>query len=268
MRFHSPEYVVGEMKELIKTYPKIEMIRIMDDLFVVKPSRIKRISELVVEEGINEKVEFHVFGRTNLMNEKMAKYLKEMGCNYVNFGLESGSDKILSYLKRKSVTVEQHKKALEICGKHDLKADASFIYGSPNETMEDIEKTFELVRNPNLKQVMFFKLTPLPQSALWELGKEKGLVSDDMDWDLLDAGMDPRNPYLGSIPKDEFFRDVVPLILEEIMEKNYQFVTKVKFNHLLDFRLWRRFFSNFKGFSMEFIHRTRNTLSKRKKEDI
>ena len=55
MRFHSPEYVVGEMRELIKNYPKIEMIRIMDDLFVVKPSRIKRISEMVVEEGLNEK---------------------------------------------------------------------------------------------------------------------------------------------------------------------------------------------------------------------
>jgi hypothetical protein len=61
---------------------------------------------------------------------------------------------------------------------------------------------------------------------------------------------------------------VVPLILEEVRKKNYQFVPKVKFNHLLDFRLWRRFLSNWKGFSMEFAHRTRNTLSKRKKEDI
>lgn len=263
MRFHSPEYVVGEMKELVARYPRLEIIRIMDDLFAVKKARIKRISELVREAGLHERVEFHVFGRTNLMDEEMARYLKEMNVRYINFGFESGSEKVLGYLKRNTVKLAHHYKALELCGKHGLKADGSFIFGAPNETREDVEKTFQLVRHPNLKATMFFKLSPLPSSALWDEALKKGFVSEDMDWDLLKAEFNPQYPYMGMIPKEEFFREVVPMITREYEVKNRSHLPRIRLSHLLHPGLWRRFLTNWRGFSREFLQRLYKSALKR-----
>jgi radical SAM superfamily enzyme YgiQ (UPF0313 family) len=253
-RMNSPEYIVGEIKELLKNY-KLQIIRIMDDLFIGNKERIRKISLLIQKEGINEKVEFHVYGRSNLIDEEMCQLLKNMNVNYMNFGLESGSDKVLGYLKKNTVTVEDHKRALALCGKYDIKADASIIFGSPNETREDMYKTFELIRNENLKSVMVFKLTPLPASALWDTAKTDGLVSDDMDWELLHARFGDKYLYLGKEMSKEDFLKLVPIISNEINIKNHTRMLKIKPQYLLNPGLIKRFLSNWKGFSKELINR-------------
>jgi len=256
MRFFSPEYVVNEMKEIVDNY-KIETLRIMDDLFAVNKKRVAELAGLMKKEGITDKVELHVFGRTNLINDEMCKYLKQMNVNYMNFGLESGSEKVLKYLKKGSVTVEQHKKALDLCQKHRILVDGSFIFGTPGETKEDIYKTFELMRNPTIKSSMVFQLSPLPSSALWDYAEEKGLVSEDMDWDRLHANIgSTKLPYLNEAMTYKEFRKMIPEIQEEYKKCNYRHgQLKVKWRYLLNPNLIKRFLSNWRGFSKEFLYR-------------
>jgi len=110
-RFFSAEYVIKEIKELIEKY-RVEAVTLYDDLFMANKNRIKKLAELIKEEGINEKVEFFAMARANLFNKEMAKLLKEMNFKALSFGFESMSPKILSYLKRNSVTVEQNRRAV------------------------------------------------------------------------------------------------------------------------------------------------------------
>ena len=257
MRFFSPEYVVAEMKEIVDNY-KIDMLRIMDDLFAVNKKRVAKIAELMKKEGITEKVELHVFGRTNLINEEMCKYLKEMNVNYINFGLESGSEKVLNYLKNGSVTIKQHRKALQLCEKHNLKVDASFIFGTPGETRQDIQKTLELMRKPAIKSSMVFQLTPFPSSAIWDYAEKEGLVKEDMDWDRMKAYVgNPELPWMNkAIPWKEFEQEIAPMIREEYKKCNYRHgQLKVKWRYLLNPKLIKRFLSNWRGFSREFLFR-------------
>lgn len=256
MRFFSPEYVVAEMKEIVDNY-KIDLLRIMDDLFVVNKKRVARIAELMKKEGITDKVELHVFGRTNLLDEQMCRHLKAMNANYINFGLESGSEKILKFLKKGSVTVEQHKKALGLCQKHDLKADASFIFGTPGETKEDIYKTFELMRHPALKSSMIFQLTPLPSSAIWNHAEKRGLINENIDWDILHANIgNKRLPWMNEAMSQEEFEKIVPEIVQEYQRCNYRHgQLKFRWNYLLNPQLIKRFLINWRGFSKEFLNR-------------
>ncbi|MDP2974286.1 MAG: radical SAM protein, partial [Candidatus Diapherotrites archaeon] len=256
MRFFSPEYVVAEMREIVDNY-KIDMLRIMDDLFAVNKKRVAKIAELMKKEGITDKVELHVFGRTNLINEEMCRHLRQMNVRYINFGLESGSERILRFLKKGSVTVEQHKRALDLCKKHGLLVDASFIFGTPGETKRDIQKTFELVRHPALKNVMFFKLTPLPASAIWDYALKRGLVSEGMDWNDLDAAIaNPRLPHLNNAMSKEEYMQILPEIVAEYRRCNYtRGAPKIKLRYLFNKNLIKRFLSNWKGYSLEFIYR-------------
>ena len=256
MRFFSPEYVVAEMREIIDNN-KIEMLRIMDDLFAVNKKRVAKIAELMKKEGITDKVELHVFGRTNLITEEMCKYLKAMNVKYINFGFESGSERILRFLKKGSVTVEQHKRALRLCEKYGLLVDGSFIFGTPGETKRDIFKTFELVRDPAIKSVMFFKLTPVPSSAIWDYAFKRGIVNEDMNWNDLDASIGSEKlPPLNDAMSKEEFKKILPLIEEEYRQCNYsRGAPKIKLRYLFNKNLIKRFLSNWKGYSKEFIFR-------------
>jgi len=144
---------------------------------------VREISELLKKEGLND-LQFYVWARANLISEEICGYMKNMNVAVTEFGLESGSEKILKYLKKGNVTVEQNKNALAMCKKYGFRTVGSFIIGSPGETEEDLKQTLSLVRDKNLDQVRVFQLTPFPKTELWEYAKQKGFVSDSPDFDL------------------------------------------------------------------------------------
>jgi radical SAM superfamily enzyme YgiQ (UPF0313 family) len=106
----------------------------------------------------------------------------------INFGFESGSEKILHYLKGGSVTVEDNRRAVLLGKKHGLSVVGSLIFGSPGETIDDMKETLKFIdffdKNGG-DNLWHFVMTPFPGTPIWELAKERGKVSSDMDWSLL-----------------------------------------------------------------------------------
>jgi len=181
-RFHSAQYVVDEIKELVEKY-KVDGIHIWDDLFIARKERVKEIAELLKKEGLKD-LEFHVFARANLITEEMCGYMKNMNVAVTEFGLESGSEKILKYLKKGNVTVEQNRSALAMCKKFGFNTLGDIIIGSPDETEDDLRQSLSLVQDKNLDEARVFHLTPYPRTEVWEYAKQKGFVSDSPDFDL------------------------------------------------------------------------------------
>jgi radical SAM superfamily enzyme YgiQ (UPF0313 family) len=181
-RAFSPQRVVEEITLLVERY-KVDGIMIWDDLFAVDRKRLRRIVEMLEEHGIPERVEFAAFARANLFDEEIVALLQRMHVTSVIFGLESGSERILKYLKRGSVTVAQNYKALRLCKEHGMRTRATLIIGSPEETLEDIEQTAALFRSPDIDEPIICHLTPLPGTPVWAQAREMGLVRDDIDWD-------------------------------------------------------------------------------------
>lgn len=183
-RFHSAEYVVDEMKEISEKYRSVEGIVIWDDLFIADRQRVKNILELMKKEGLNERFYFSSTARANLMDSEICKILKEMNVKAISFGLESGSEKILNYLKGGNVTVEQNRSAIKIAKELGFFTSGYFIIGSPGETEEDLRQTLSLVRDSNLDTAMVFQLTPFPGTVVWEDAKKAGIVSEDFNFDF------------------------------------------------------------------------------------
>ncbi len=178
-RVHSAEYVVGQIKELVEKY-KVDHIIVWDDLFVIDKKRIKEIHKLIISEKINEKVAFIANGRANILDEDICRMLSEMNVKFISMGLESGSPKVLKYLKQNSVTVEQNVNAVALCNKYGIKVNGFLVMGAPMETEEDLQMTMDFVKNNKLDSFSVFQLIPFPNTAIWHYAKEKGIVSDDM----------------------------------------------------------------------------------------
>jgi len=183
-RFFSADYVVAEIKELVEKY-SVTMIDLWDDLFIADKKRLERISRLLKEEGITDKVSFNCQARTNLINDETLKYLKNMNVNQLSFGFESGSQKILDYLKKNTVTVEQNRNAVFLSKRAGFIVNGSFIIGSPDETKEDINNSLKFLKNTPLDSGSIFQLIPYPGTELWDYAKEFGIVNDRMDWNKL-----------------------------------------------------------------------------------
>jgi len=220
VRYHSVEHVCREVNELIDKY-KVNAIQIWDDIFTINKKRLREIADAFKKEGINEKVEFSCQPRANLIDDELCEILKEMGVIAVSFGFESGSDKILNYLKAGSVTVEQNKTAIKTCKKHGLKVFGSFMFGSPGETSEDIGQTSDLIdfmKDNDVDLVWAFISTPFPATEFWAVAKSRGKVNDDnMDWDILSHSYVENQLLLDdSVDKAEFKR-----LFEEAKQRIY-----------------------------------------------
>ena len=183
-RSFSAEYVVDELEYLIKEYRPVS-ICFYDDIFITNKGRLRKIVELIERRGIQRKVEFYVNVRAAQADEEIASLLKRMNVTTVDMGLESGTDKVLHYLKGKSVSVEKNTRAIEIFNNAGMRTNGTFIIGAPDETVEDIMQTYNFIKKSALSYFATYILVPLPNTPLWEYAKERGLVSEPMEWEQL-----------------------------------------------------------------------------------
>lgn len=210
-RSHSPEYVVSEIETISKLFGRKELV-IMDDLFFTNKERIQAIADLLIKKKIPQEMRFEVIGRADLFNEEIAEVLSEMNVFAISFGMESGSEPILQYLKRKTVTLDQIRQAVKIAKKYKMQVLGGFMIGTPGETEEDIKKTIDFIKELDLDQVGVNVTTPLPGTELWEVARQKGLVKDNQ-WDDRLWGMKDVNEknidqklLLTEIPKKIFLK--------------------------------------------------------------
>ena len=197
-RFFSADYVIMEIEHLIKRFPLLKRIFIWDDLFVADKKRLKEIVRLIVEKGIDQKLGFDLAVRADLVSDELCNLLKKMNAVGLSFGVESGSDRILKYL-RKDVSKETNQRAIDIIHKYGFTLGCSFIVGCPTETEKEVRSTYELA----LKNILDNKinvisainiLNPIPGTKLWDDAVSSGLIDiENMDWKRLSVFASYRN---------------------------------------------------------------------------
>jgi len=182
IRFFSAEYVVDEIKELINKY-NVKYVCLYDDLFIADKKRLKKIGKLIKKEKLDQEVSFSCSARANLVDDETASLLRSINVKQVSLGLESGSERILNYLKGGTVTVKQNENAVNILKKHKFTVIASFIIGSPTETKLECLQTLDFLKKSKIDTGETYVLLPFPGTNIWHYGKQRGLLTDFMNWD-------------------------------------------------------------------------------------
>ncbi|PIU72258.1 hypothetical protein COY26_02610 [Candidatus Woesearchaeota archaeon CG_4_10_14_0_2_um_filter_33_10] len=79
------------------------------------------------------------------MNYNLLVKIKKAGCITLNYGVESGSDRVLKIIG-KPISVNSVEKVLELTKKVGINTQINFIVGFPGETYEDFNKTLKFIR--------------------------------------------------------------------------------------------------------------------------
>lgn len=170
--------VVEEVKIMQKKYG-VELIYFVDDLFAMNKKWIMEFCDLLIKERI--KLIWLCTARVNLVDEEMVEKMKEAGCILLNFGLESGSQKMLDIMK-KGVVVEQANNALKICRNADMRISQSFMMGFPEETKETLDETINFCVKNDMHLTTIFFVTPYPGTPLYEQAKRIGLIKNEEEY--------------------------------------------------------------------------------------
>lgn len=184
LRSHSAEYVFEEIRELAGRWGA-RRINLMDDLFPADGKRLHRIADLVEAEGLDRAVCFACHGRAEFINEEVCRDLRRMGVQAITFGFESGSQRVLAWLKKGAATVEGNMRAAALCRNAGMRVGGSFIIGSPGETRGEILETLDFIRKSGIIGGDVYVLTPYPGTEVWEYALRQGIVSEDMEWGRL-----------------------------------------------------------------------------------
>ena len=176
-RGHSAKRVVDEMEMLANQFG-IKDIQIFDDTFTFQPKRTEEICKGIIERKLN--ISWNCYTRVDRTNLELMKLMKKAGCYETGFGIESGSDRILKFIK-KAITTEQVKKAVGWAKEAGIDVRGFFTIGYPTETREEIMQTIKFAKDLDVDVAQFMVATPLPGTELWDIATELGVINKE-DW--------------------------------------------------------------------------------------
>ena len=139
VRQHSVERVLNEIERLVGEYG-IEKLFFHDDTFNLTEKRVKDICKGMIDRRFNLK--WAANGRVHPVSQEMIDAMVEAGCRHICWGVETGSETMLSAMNKK-INLKQIKKAYDMCLKHKnvLTTGAFTLVGYPGETEQTIEET-------------------------------------------------------------------------------------------------------------------------------
>jgi radical SAM superfamily enzyme YgiQ (UPF0313 family) len=182
LRFRKVENVIKEIKDLYYHHG-VRHIDFLDDLFSVNKQRLRDLIEALRKEGLLGKISFSCQARANTLDDEMCRIFKELNLKTVVFGFESGSDRMLKYIKSDpSLSVETNKNAIRLCKKYGLNVYGCLIMGMPGEKLEDMQATIDFIDfgiKMGVARLWTQILIPFPGTEVWRIAKERGKIQDD-----------------------------------------------------------------------------------------
>jgi len=165
-RYRSPENILHEIKYW---YDKgYRTFWFADDNFTLIAERVHKICDLLKKSGMTELTLGCGNGiRADKVNRELLKKMKEVGFKTIAFGVEAGTDKILKIIK-KGETLKDIDTAIKDTTELGFSVMLFFLIGSPSETVEDIERSFELAEKYPVDDVRFYQIIPYPSTELYD----------------------------------------------------------------------------------------------------
>jgi len=172
-RGKSAQRVIEEIQYIKAKYPNVKIIDPIDDNFFVDEYRVEQICKALIANKVEIK------WRANCRFDYLANYdqeflelLAESGCVELDFGGESGSERI-QQLIHKDVTTEEILKSADNLRRYapSIEPYVSWMIGLPEESDADLEMTFNLMDkmkevNPKTQHYGIFVYTPFPSPIM------------------------------------------------------------------------------------------------------
>jgi radical SAM superfamily enzyme YgiQ (UPF0313 family) len=234
-RWRDFKNVIDEIYWLNKNYGTIKYY-LIDDVFVPKAKTIELFA-LLAEIDI-EGFEIVILNMSiNATDTKVIDAIASVGINTLTFAIESGS-KVTQNKIKKWVNLDRAEELCRYSQGKGMNVRAMFIIGFPEETIKDMEETFQYAEKLGANWSTFSVASPIPGTPMTDKFIDLGYISDGP------------SSWTGDTLRDRVF-DTKEISKEDIKELAYRETLKANFINNINFK--NRDFKNAETIMTNFV---------------
>lgn len=149
IRLRSPTLVVDELYQMKEKYG-INEFDFVDSVFNVPMEHAAEICEEIISRRLD--IAWGCFLHPANISEDFLKLLKEAGCNSIEFGIDSGSEKCLDALD-KNFGKKEIQRTAQLCKLIGIDFNFCLMIGGPEETLDTLRDTLQLMESCEVENV-------------------------------------------------------------------------------------------------------------------
>lgn len=165
---------IYEMISWLKNELRLEEISFGDELFLSSKPKFEELTPLLQ----SLEIPWGGQARVNLVDKEFLELIKKAGCIGIGYGIESGSQKILDNMNKKT-NVRQIEFAMNYTQKLKIPIKVQLIFGYPGENEATVQETIDLFKRVDHPGRRFNVITPIPGSKLYDDCIAQGLITDE-----------------------------------------------------------------------------------------
>jgi radical SAM superfamily enzyme YgiQ (UPF0313 family) len=171
-RPRSPKHVVDEIQYWYRR--GYRQFNFDDDNFNLMRERVFDICDEIERRGLKGLFLRCSNGiRADRVDREMLTRMREVGFDYIAFGVDGGNNKVLEIVK-KGETVETIERAIKTACDLGYNVKLLFVVGTPYETRSDVEDKVRLSRKYPIQEVHFYNTIPYPGTELYDWVEKSG----------------------------------------------------------------------------------------------
>jgi radical SAM superfamily enzyme YgiQ (UPF0313 family) len=180
MRYRPISLVLEEIKYLASKFG-VKEFQIIDDNFTLNRKYVMEFCDAIIKNNMDILWTCPNGVRLDTLNDDMVEAMKSSGCYVISAGIESGSDRVLQYIKKQE-TVGIIKEKVAMIQRHGIDVIGFFMLGFPTETVAEMKQTIKISKDLGLLRAIFFLFHPLPGTEMYTMlehtGELKGINFD------------------------------------------------------------------------------------------
>lgn len=162
-RVRSHSSILYEIDKLIKNYG-ITWFRFVDDNMMVDRCWFDGLLDKMIE--LTPDISWTCLARAEDVDLELLQKMKQAGCKEIFFGCESGSQKLLDAMNKKT-TVEANVTAIELCREAQITSCAYLLFGFPGEDAQTVFETKQFLRTARPDKSRISTFLPVPGSDVY-----------------------------------------------------------------------------------------------------
>jgi radical SAM superfamily enzyme YgiQ (UPF0313 family) len=133
--------------------------------------RVASICDPIIERGYD--LNIWAYARVNTVTPAMLENMKAAGINWLAYGFESGSKRVIEDVT-KGYKTDQVMTVVEQTKANDIAICSNFIFGLPEDDYDSMNDTLALMNEINAEWANIYCAMAYPGSKLYDMAIEKG----------------------------------------------------------------------------------------------
>lgn len=140
-RLKSPERIVAEIRYLKEKFG-ITSFTFAHDAFTINQALVVKVCDYIIEQDLN--IIWNCAARIDCISEELILKMKQAGLRRIELGIETGSVR-MQKITHKNLNLDRAKTLIDFVLNNGIQIGLFFMCGFPEETMEDLADTLNLM---------------------------------------------------------------------------------------------------------------------------